>query len=393
MNCFKFKNYFLFVFLLFFLACKKSENSNQINNNEPTTEEQNKAQNSSFLQVEKNLDYENTYDLSKEQTNAEVSNIQKEKSRPQETKSAEANSSANLAQKNSNETPANVNKENWLAQLMKISSSVDYRLREESLWRPASKGIYFERFDGLQTQKNSNAEVQYKSGTQLDLRENTLVIFDKDPGLTKKTKHDRVIVKSGELAGSTTTELWVFTKSGLVQIKSNSKQKKAVAQISLKKENKLKLNLNSGSAQIIYPNKENKYEKISVTQNTEVEIPIISENQKTINFANEKESEVMVENLTKADAEIKAATQAELIIEFPQDDFNTDQNQIELKGKLTALGAKILINGELTEANSDLSFTKKINLNEGTNIVVMQLLRSNSTSQFYRKTIKYMKAK
>ncbi len=270
----------------------------------------------------------------------------------------------------------------WLAKLDSIQNRVEFRQRNESIWKPPELGMFFVRFDALQTQNQSSAKIVYQSGSNLDVGNNTLLIFDHDPG--KKKKHeDRVIVKNGELIGTTKTELWVFTNAGLVQIKPEAKSKVAKAKISVQDDQKIKVKVDTGTADVVFKGKDD-FEKIHVAPKSDVEI---TSSVKLID-TNNTVATAKIEAITAAVEKPMKFVKAELSVEQPVDGAVTTDTEIEAKGRLSAAGGKLLINGELTELKDDFSFIKKIKLQPGSNLIVFQVVRSDASVQFMRKTIR-----
>lgn len=261
---------------------------------------------------------------------------------------------------------------NWLAKLTQQSNQVEYRERAQNIWKPAEIDLTFLKFDALQTKGSSTAEVVYLSGSTLDVKENTLIIFDEDPGQKKKTE-DRVIIKSGQLTGKTKTELWVFTDAGLVQIKA--KKKVAEARVVVKKDNAVDIKVKSGTAQVVYK-KSGEFTRLEVNENADATIKASSEILKP-------------DELVAAQATAKAPTQANLEVEFPADNALVKESEIEVRGRVTGAGAKLLINGELVQVDDSLNFSKKINLQPGTNLLVFQLIRSDSSVKFVKRSVRY----
>lgn len=271
-----------------------------------------------------------------------------------------------------------------LAVLKKLTNRADMRAHDESVWQTAVTGTDFFKHDALQTHEAAKAQIQYESGSTLELKEKTLIIFDKDPGFTDHTA-DRILLKNGELIGATKNELWVFTNAGLVQIKPRKKNQKAQATLSVNKERKLRVVVNSGSADLIFKKNEKEFQKFSLAEKTDFEFKAKAD----FDVATEKNIEASnIDLIAKASTDIKNPTLAELIIEAPLDNAASTEEKYEVKGRLTELGAKLLINGEITEIADDLSFKKTITLTAGTNLVVFQLVRSDSSVKFYRKNIR-----
>lgn len=273
---------------------------------------------------------------------------------------------------------------NWLAKLDSMQNRVEFRQRNESIWKPTEIGMIFARFDALQTQNQASAKVVYQSGSNLDVKDNTLLIFDHDPGKKKKSE-DRVIVKNGELIGSTKTELWVFTNAGLVQIKPEAKTKIAKAKVSIQSDEKIQVKVDTGTADVVFKPKDNApFEKIHVAPKSDVEITSAVKLVDTTNSV----SAVKLEEIAVAAEKVVKLTKAELIVEYPVDGAISSEAELTAKGRLTAAGGKLLINGEFVELREDFSFSKKITLQPGSNLIVFQVVRSDASVQFMRKSVR-----
>ena len=259
-----------------------------------------------------------------------------------------------------------------LAVLQKLVNRADMRPHDKSVWQTAVTGTDFFKHDALQTHEGAYAHVKYESGSLLELKEKTLVMFDKDPGLTERSS-DRVVLKNGELVGTTKKELWVFTNAGLLQIKSNKKSP-AQATLSINPERKLKITVYSGSAELIVKKNETEFQKFNLAEKSEFE------------FKAKADTDVIA--IAKASIDIKKSTLAELYIDSPTENATVTDEKFDVKGRLTELGAKLLINGELTDIADDLSFKKTLALVSGTNLLVFQLIRSDASVKFYRRNIR-----
>jgi hypothetical protein len=297
-------------------------------------------------------------------------------------------STEKITEKKSPAAPVKKEESNWLAKLEKALNRVEFRQRNESIWKPAETGMIFAKFDALQTQSQSTAKVLYQSGSNLDIKDNTFIIFDHDPG-TKKKSEDRVIIKNGELVGTTKTELWVFTNSGLVQIKPESKAKPAKAKVTLAKNDKLNVKVDAGSADVVIKDKEQKFEKIHVAEKSDIEIAPAA---KLLGAETTVTPEKIAE-ITSASDKVTKVTRAELKVTEPIDGAISAEPEITAKGELSAAGGKLLINGQLVELKDDFSFAKKIVLQPGSNLIVFQLVRSDASVQFMRKTIRLQAGK
>lgn len=272
-----------------------------------------------------------------------------------------------------------VEAKNWLAKLTLETNVVEFRLRNQNVWKPVEFDMTFSRFDAIQTKNSSSAEVIYLSGSSLDIKENTLLIFDEDPG-QKKKQVDRVIVKSGRLTAKTKTELWVFTDAGLIQIKA--RKKSAQARIEVKAEN-VKVSVQSGLAEVVYK-KGNDFVRQQVGEKSEA---TIKSEHKIFNGQQvdlEKLSEIVAAN-----EQVKILVNANLEIQQPSENELTAQAEYIVKGRVTAPGAKVLLNGQLLEVANDLTFSKKITLQPGTNLLVFQLVRSDSSIEFIKRNLRH----
>ncbi len=274
----------------------------------------------------------------------------------------------------------------WLAKLLKQTNQVEYRQRNQNIWNQAEGELAFMKYDALQTKNSASAEVIYQSGSTLDVRENTLIIFDEDPGKKKKTE-DRVIIKSGQLTGRTKTELWVFTDAGLVQIKAKkgltNAPKTAEAKVVVKNDRAVNIKVKNGMAEVIYK-KDNEYARLAVAENSDVSIKPSTELTLGVQVNADK-----VNELVTAQTKVAAIAQAELAIDFPADNALVQDSEIEVRGRLTGAGAKLLINGQLAEVSEASAFSKKISLQPGTNLIVFQLVRSDSSVKFVKRSVRY----
>lgn len=277
-------------------------------------------------------------------------------------------------------------RKDWLAKLLKQTNQVEYRQRNQNIWNQAEDDLSFMKYDALQTKSSATAEVVYQSGSTLDVRENTLIIFDEDPGKKKKTE-DRVIIKAGQLTGRTKTELWVFTDAGLVQIKAKKGQtqtaKTAEAKVIVKNDRAVNIKVKSGVAEVIYK-KDSEYTRLAVAENSDVSIKPSTELTSGVQVNSEK-----VNELATAQTKVAATVQVDLVIDFPTDNSLVQDSEIEVRGRLTGAGAKLLINGQLADISDGAAFSKKISLQPGTNLIVFQLVRSDSTVKFVRRSVRY----
>lgn len=272
-----------------------------------------------------------------------------------------------------------VEAKNWLAKLTLETNAVEFRLRNQNVWKPVEVDMTFSRFDAIQTKNSSAAEVIYLSGSSLDIKENTLLIFDEDPG-QKKKQVDRVIVKSGRLTAKTKTELWVFTDAGLIQIKA--RKKPAQARIEVKAEN-VKVSVQSGLAEVVYK-KDKDFVRQQVGENSDA---TIKSDHKIFN-GQQVDSEKLTE-IVAANEQIKLLVKANLEIQQPSENELTVKAEYIVKGRVTAPGAKVLLNGQLLEVTTDLTFSKKITLQPGTNLLVFQLVRSDSSIEFIKRNLRH----
>ncbi|AZZ35291.1 hypothetical protein CIK05_00220 [Bdellovibrio sp. qaytius] len=273
---------------------------------------------------------------------------------------------------------------NWLAKLLQQTNQVEFRKRNQNVWNQAEQSLAFLRYDALQTKNSSTAEVIYQSGSTLDVKENTLIIFDEDPGQKKKAE-DRIIIKSGQLTGKTKTELWVFTDSGLIQIKAKkgAASKLAEAHIIVKKDRAITVKVNQGTAEIVYK-KENEFTRVAVAEKADINLKPSTEVTSGLQVNEDK-----IQELANAQIKTVATAQADLSIESPADNALVNDEEIEIRGRLTGAGAKLLINGQLAEISDGGIFTKKIKLQAGTNLVVFQIVRSDGTVKFVKRNVRY----
>ncbi len=190
------------------------------------------------------------------------------------------------------------------------------------------------------------------------------------------------MVKTGELTGTTVTELWVFTNAGLVQVKPTKLQKSAKIRLSFRNNDQLNVKVESGTADLVYRTPEKQFKKINISANNEI-------NYKAPSLVAPDSS--LVNSLNTAAQEVTQITKTELSVDQPTDNLSVNAPEFEVTGKLSNIGAKLLINGDIVEMEADLSFKKKIQLTDGVNLIVFQLVRSDSSVQFVRRTLRYKK--
>ncbi len=307
-----------------------------------------------------------------------------EQEKPTQDKSSPDKATSEKTVANSKNSAPTAKSASPLAILEKVKNRADMRAHNEIVWQSAALGANFFKHDALQTHDSATAQIKYKSGSQLKLKEKTLIVFDKDPGLNDKSI-DRVVLNTGELTGVTKNELWIFTSAGLIQIKSQKNTQPASVTLTVNKERKLKVQVEQGTADVIIKKSESEFQKINVAEKSELEFTantdLIAVSEKNIDLKN-------IENLAQISTQIKKPTLAELIIDTPNENETTTESKFEVKGRLTDLGAKLLINGDLVEIQDNLTYSKTINLNSGTNIIVFQLIRSDASVKFYRKNLR-----
>ena len=274
-----------------------------------------------------------------------------------------------------------VNDQNWIAMLKSSTNRVDFKSKSDGTWQAVTSDMNFYKFDSVQTQQQSTALVRYQSKSELDVKEKTLLVFDEDPG-AKKKKVDRVILKAGDLLGKTNSELWILTDSGLVQI-SADKLKPGKARVQIKND-QFKIVVDQGTALVTIKNKNNEIQKIAVTQNNSVNLdtkkqllPIVNDNYADQTFDSVVNQAMAIEKPTEQKVDLDNVSETEF----------TKKTVYQLSGQLSAVGAKLLVNGEIVQVGPDLKFLKDVKLTKGSNLIVLQVIRSDSTTQFIRKKV------
>ncbi len=96
------------------------------------------------------------------------------------------------------------------AYLIRLVNRVDYRRKEENLWKKALTNMELYQGDGIRTLKDSNAEIRFPTGELLHLHENSLAI------VRPEEKREEVNLLAGELRASRAK---VITASTIIEPK------------------------------------------------------------------------------------------------------------------------------------------------------------------------------
>ncbi len=279
----------------------------------------------------------------------------------------------------------------WLAEIKEIKPQVSFRMSQKAIWEDASVDKRLHRYDAVQTQENASARILYQSGSELKVASNSLIVFDQDPGqmknlrpakvkLNKKTSTpDRVLLRAGEVKGTTRSELWILSAGGLLKIDAKTqKDSRASATVAVKEGKTLKLTLTAGQGTLISTGK-----NIPLTLNTPVEVAApLPTWAKTPTSAPAPQA---------WNPPVGENAQTEVTLSEPADGAQLTTNEVKVSGSLTATsGSKILVNGKIVEISADFKFETTVLLKPGPNVIVVQLITSDGKVKFYRRTVNVM---
>lgn len=280
-------------------------------------------------------------------------------------------------------SPAPTEARSYIAELTRFKPTVNYRRKEELTWQPVEAQLGFARKDALQTQTGASAEVRYNSGSTITLKENTLVVIDDDFHMQGKNKEDRAYLRVGKLEGRAKRELWLLTTAGLVKLKPAEKSSVAVATLSSKADQgHVKLTLQKGQASVISRNPKGNITVQSINISTPVELPVTEKAAAPSSLNPDWEPFLKTARTTKL--EVPKIQRLELL--RPADQEVLSSSEVTVEGKLDGTGGKVLINGKLIPVDAEL-FKSSVSLIPGANVISIQLIRDDGTTEFKRITV------
>lgn len=268
-----------------------------------------------------------------------------------------------------------------VAKLARFKPTVNYKRKAELTWLPVETQLELEQHDSVQTQSEASAVIRYSSGSTLTLQENTLVVIDEDQRPRRLLSEDRAYVGTGSVQGRTGGELWILTSAGLVRLKAKTKNSPAIATVSADRKEGFKILLNEGEAAFLRKTKTGEIATQVLIVNQEVTLPPTTEKPEWNLFSKvAKTSSVTPEEIQKIE------------LMEPKDQTVLDTASVRVSGRLTRPGGKILVNGKSIAPTTDGSFNADVGLRLGANVISIQLIRVDGTTEFKRVTVLQRKA-
>jgi hypothetical protein len=280
---------------------------------------------------------------------------------------------------------------NGLALIQSLNPRVDLRQRSESIWKETKSKTDLFRYDSIQTQEQGTAQLKFKSGATLAVSPRTLLVIDKDPiENSTEVKQDRVLVQSGKIQAETPKVMWILTPAGLIEVKANSgKSKPGRAEVDLNTAEKIKITVDAGQVHYINPNRTfgGNFEKVEIAERNVLVLPLPQKPLFDSQSLNNPTQEKNWGKLSSATATKIPSYRLEVSIATPTEGELLTSTQVELHGKVTGSGARILVNGQLTYPDRADEFSVKLTLKRGANIIVVQAIRPDNSVQFLRRSV------
>jgi hypothetical protein len=269
-----------------------------------------------------------------------------------------------------------------LGSIRTLTPPVNFRRNREVVWNDASPGIALYPYDAIQTEAKAETLVALKNGSELQIRENSLVILS--PELSHRSI-DRAVVKNGSLKGKTKKELWLVANGTVLRMKPKKENQDAVLQlrveekkVSIKTENAIAVaHTNATTTEVIPEGMETKVTTSEVA--TDI-APSWAESLPAI-----EAPAPAVSSIERNVAAIPPATELQIL--SPKGNLETTDENIAVEGSLTQKGGKVWVNGDLAPVDSALHFRADLPLNYGANVVLIQMTSKEGTSTFRRYTV------
>lgn len=264
-----------------------------------------------------------------------------------------------------------------LAVLQRLLPPVIFRRALELSWNDAQMALPLFENDALKTQERAAATIVYQigAGSTLSLRENTHIILSL-PGVSDRGDSDRGIVQTGEVTGSTPKELWLMTARALLRLRAKEGQRQGRGTLALSGTGKIKTTLHEGQATLYHTSERPREGKFAGTELT-LEKPLEIELNGTGKI--EEAAEWAAVDLGAVIARQQASVPLDFSADLPVTNSEINRSQLKIRGKVTALGGKLMLNGKPIPVREDLRFETDMPLSFGANVIVLQLDRPDTT--------------
>ena len=300
-----------------------------------------------------------------------------------------------------------------VADLVEFRLDVSFRRSGELIWKPVSETFPLFQYDAIQTHKDARAKVIFKTGSELEISQNTLIIIDPHSATNAAKTIDRAVMRSGKVQGKTKGQLWILTSAAVIKINQGKNKKEAVATVQMKEGEKIKIELKQGEGSLILPLKNNdaaeQVKEITLEKNKMITVdsPPLSDTAKEKLGEDESATnwyetakvikEAFVATKSKDPASAKKNETPDEAIKAPDKFFIIDQpaarvettlSEISIQGRTNIKNSQILLNGQSYPVPENGEFTILVSLKLGLNIFVLQLTSSDGKSLFQRIIVK-----
>lgn len=164
-------------------------------------------------------------------------------------------------------TVASINQE-FEATLTNTVKRVDFRKRDELKWNSAQRGLKLKHRDSLRTQNDSFASIEYKDGSRINLKENSLVTIGKVQKRKRRLQLDDGSLRAKLSASQKLDELEIQTQKGMLKIPVPEEGSPSAQVETSYRKGKLNVAVASGKAQFMPQSKSLK--EVAIQQNEQM---------------------------------------------------------------------------------------------------------------------------
>lgn len=259
-----------------------------------------------------------------------------------------------------------------VAELASFIKRVTFRRRQSLTWDEAARLLPLFSLDAVRTHAAATAEIEFKNGSDIHMREHSLVIIN-----LSARGPDRALVRTGRLDAKTKRQLWLLTSAALLTIKPKSSGAQAKATLELEEGKKLSLTLKEGWG-AWFPSRTLgtvavKDGKILNTGKTvSLAAPAATERfgfDKEVAWPTEPELEEASRELTS----ISPAVKPDFQILSPADSSEVITKWVDVRGTVTTKDASLFVNGKQVKVNARMEFSTRVTLSLGVNPILVQL--------------------
>lgn len=296
--------------------------------------------------------------------------------------------------------PVRIHSEESLAQALDLRPEVSFRNKNELLWSDLRSGDFIYLGDLVHTRKDAFLKLRFKNGSEVEINQEALLSFDLDFASNHGFEVDSAILKWGELSITSSKTLVVYSPSSVARFSAGPRGFKGNLQIS--QDKKLKLTVAAGSSVIAVRNRDGTINRFETAENnaTEVSLPSLETEvtKKELELYDEllkspismTPSPTLVPSTpipTPPKKQPEPVKKSKIIpaavnISFPPNGTTIYEESINLRGNVTKPKLQLFINKDKISINPNLSFSTKLKLRKGSNLLVIHLIDTNGRSTF-----------